>query len=100
MENVCVHSVQFLGAAAYTFSYVCSWCWKDSARVRNQASRLQQSVITLYLIFRRSYIIDTLHNTYHSTPVLFFYCSYKEEERRTAHSMSRTLLKQLFSREK
>src|SRR5437588_13061986 len=53
----------------------------------------------LYLIPHRSYIIDTLRNTYHSTPVLFFYCSYKEEERRTADSMSRTFLKQLLSRE-
>ena len=53
----------------------------------------------LYLIPHRSYIIDTLQNTYHSTPVLFFYCSYKEEERRTADSISRALLKQLFSRE-
>ena len=55
--------------------------------------------LTVYLIPHRSYIIDTLCNTYHSTPVIFFYCSYKEEERRTAQSMSRTLLKQLLSTE-
>ena len=62
-------------------------------------SRAPASNLIVHLILHRSYIIDTLHNTYHSTPVLFFYCSYKEEERRTAHSMSRTLLKQLFSKE-
>ena len=63
-------------------------------------SRIPEINLILYLIPHRSYIIDTLRNTYHSTPVLFFYCSYKEEERRTADSISRALLKQLFSREK
>ena len=56
--------------------------------------------LILQLIPHRSYIIDTLRNTYHSTPVVFFYCSYKEQERRTAHSISRTLLKQSLSLEK
>ena len=62
-------------------------------------SRTPEINLILYLIPYRSYIIDTLQNTYHSTPILFFYCSYKEEERRTADSISRALLKQLLSRE-
>lgn len=50
----------------------------------------------LIAISKSSFITDTLKGTQmESVPVVFFYCNYKEEARRAADSILRSLLKQL-----
>lgn len=45
--------------------------------------------------FWSSFITDALRGTQKSVPVIFFYCNYKEEGRKEAGSVLRSLLKQL-----
>lgn len=44
--------------------------------------------------------MDTLTETYKSTPTLYFYCNYAEPTRREALSIVRSLLKQLSAKDK
>lgn len=52
----------------------------------------------ILMAFDSSLVIDTLTETYQSTPTIYFYCHYGETERQTTLSIIGTLLKQLSMR--